>query len=290
MTTRKIRASQEEAQALPGFAQLTAANLHQIVTELFQNARRSGATAINVRTPLGANEGRHLTVTDNGRGIADPQVVLEYGTSIWPPAIIEEHPEGLGILALASRQVVIESRPASADDGTQAPPWRMRLGPSEFRGKTEAVVKDAPDAPEPHGTRVTLSARGAMTRMINELGRYYRVPVTVDGKAAPQEPFLKGAFHTTRWRGIRIGIFPGRPDSKVESLLSFHGALAGLRGVSCQRGQPYARAEVEEPCPELWLERPGLGTVIPTDFSKALNEILGKAIQRVNAGRAPEWA
>ncbi len=61
----------------------------QTVTELLQNARRAGATRIAADmlqadgdADIPPGEAR-FRITDDGAGIADPQVLLSFGRSVW---------------------------------------------------------------------------------------------------------------------------------------------------------------------------------------------------------------
>ena len=57
-------------------------DLATIAQELFQNARRAGATRVEVEHLRGPNGGA-LTVRDDGRGLADFQDLLTFGGSGW---------------------------------------------------------------------------------------------------------------------------------------------------------------------------------------------------------------
>lgn len=89
------------------------------VLELVQNGRRAGADTIWIST---ANEGEQpcLTVSDNGGGIENFQVLLDVATSGWDESIArEERPYGLGFLAALysapAVQVISRGRMLSMD-------------------------------------------------------------------------------------------------------------------------------------------------------------------------------
>ncbi len=73
--------------------------------EILQNARRAGATAVNI-----TNKDGQVTVQDNGRGITDFSALLDLGRSQWDESTeCAEDPAGVGIFCLAPREVCIRS-------------------------------------------------------------------------------------------------------------------------------------------------------------------------------------
>ena len=75
------------------------------VIEILQNARRAGATKVEI-----ANQDGYVLVKDDGEGIEDFSRLLDLGGSGWEEALeSSEDPAGVGIFCLAPRQVVIAS-------------------------------------------------------------------------------------------------------------------------------------------------------------------------------------
>ena len=80
-------------------------SLCAIFTELLQNARRAGATRLNVNTSTTCvtppNSAAHcITVADNGAGIADPAILLSFGETGWDNATAtREDAAGMGLAA-----------------------------------------------------------------------------------------------------------------------------------------------------------------------------------------------
>jgi len=73
------------------------------IIEILQNARRAGATEVNIK-----NKDGRVTVLDNGRGIEDFSKLLELGDSDWDEAMEKaEDPAGVGVFCLAPRKVTI---------------------------------------------------------------------------------------------------------------------------------------------------------------------------------------
>ena len=117
------------------------AKLFSIFGELFQNARRAGASRINVEV-----SDTEIVVSDNGRGIETPQVLVDFGRSDYPGREHEE-PAGMGLYSLAQRQTEINSRPRNGKA------WTVSMTPDVFSGKAEAQVRLS-DSPPHHGTVV----------------------------------------------------------------------------------------------------------------------------------------
>lgn len=89
---------------------LTFTNSTTFLNELMQNARRAGATYVDV---CFHEETATLTVCDNGCGIAQMQTLVEVASSGWDAKIIEmEHPFGMGWLAAAyaAKAITVSSK------------------------------------------------------------------------------------------------------------------------------------------------------------------------------------
>src|SRR3546814_11647618 len=76
-----------------------------VLAELIQNARRAGASLLELTTS--EHNGRTwLSVTDNGAGIEDPSVLLAFGGSGWDDALMARaDPARMGALSLAGRRL-----------------------------------------------------------------------------------------------------------------------------------------------------------------------------------------
>jgi hypothetical protein len=69
------------------------------IIEVLQNARRAGATEVQITNTDGL-----ITVRDNGRGIEEFKKLLDLGSSGWDDAIeFSEDPAGVGLFSLAPR-------------------------------------------------------------------------------------------------------------------------------------------------------------------------------------------
>jgi len=106
-----------------------------LVTELLQNARRAGATRIDITHDTAT---KRLCVRDDGHGIADFQKLLTFNESGWDEATTDqERPFGIGFskcLYAASRCIV-----ASVSKSTRWPrhPSRWSRWPTPKRRSPE---------------------------------------------------------------------------------------------------------------------------------------------------------
>ena len=74
--------------------------------EILQNARRAGATRVEV-----TNADGWVTVKDNGKGVEDFAKLLDLGGSDWDERTEQsEDPAGVGLFCLAPRELNIRSR------------------------------------------------------------------------------------------------------------------------------------------------------------------------------------
>lgn len=79
------------------------------IRELLQNARRAGATRINIYTDQ--SDPNYFRIDDNGSGVSDFQSLLTLGGSGWEPEVIErENPFGMGFYAALYAAVTVEIR------------------------------------------------------------------------------------------------------------------------------------------------------------------------------------
>ncbi len=75
------------------------------IIEILQNARRAGATMVEI-----TNDEPFVTIRDNGRGIENWNRLLDLGGSGWKDELeASEDPAGVGIFCLAPRSVTIRS-------------------------------------------------------------------------------------------------------------------------------------------------------------------------------------
>jgi hypothetical protein len=88
--------SQVDPAAITKVTRLFNNTLGSILTELIQNARRAGATTVDL--DVEADDRQWLVIADDGAGIADPAVILALGRSGWDDDIAaREDPAGMGV-------------------------------------------------------------------------------------------------------------------------------------------------------------------------------------------------
>ena len=266
------------AAALATAAELSSSTLGDSVRELLQNARRAGATRIEFDT---SNEGI-LQIRDNGHGMLDPAAVVTYGMSAWRPELAGEQPTGMGLFSLANDTVRIETRAARDAAGGEPArgPWEMRMQPGHFRGDKPVAVSEAPDAPRPHGTVVSIRVDRVKTWWLEELVRFFPIPVWINGEQAPREGVLDGAKETVGWAGLQIGLFDATGDDPKASWFCWQGATSQLR-LADNETTGYARVLAEQAL-ALRLTRPGLWLRGDDAFTMALT----RQVEKLLAGRS----
>ena len=224
------------------------ASTKQIVTELFQNARRAKATQIDVTIPTDGL----VRIVDNGDGVSDPQGLLSFGRSGWDhETMASEDPAGMGVFSLARRQTRIASRPKGTDGLAGA--WEVNLEPEHFVGDVEATVSASDGAPLPHGTLTEFNVREGLYSVreaIQNAATYFPIPVSFMGEVLEREEFLKDALHVETWQGVQIGVIHGRRAGWMRPEINFHGHV-----IECTQ-LPIVTTVVESPDDDnLWWVR-----------------------------------
>ena len=251
------------------------ATTREVLNELLQNARRSGATQVNITV-----ETNQITVADDGEGIRDAQAILSFGQTGWDgDSAMNEHPAGMGLYSLARREKVTVRSKHGSDTA-----WEVLLTPEHFVGKIAAPVVQMPDSEITTGTAVTFT-RNLKTEywinqqeIIREASRYYPLPVYLNRMRVEQEDFLEGAIHTEEWEGIRIGVY----KDIHKKHMNFHGIvvrepiLARIKSIDSIWN---AQADVID-CPHLELTLPARREVVETPFMDELRKACTKAIYR----------
>ena len=250
------------------------ASLQDILTELLQNARRSGATNVAITTDKDL-----YTVADNGQGILNPQALLAFGLSNWEETLTRsEHPAGMGIYALArSGEVTIGSR---TRDHT---PWQVTLSKDHFTGKLPAPIVPLPDD-TPQGTSITFTKpKETYTdhRTAEDTAKHFPLPVTLNGTELKRKDFLQNSKHIEVWEGLRLGV-SNAPGHLLQSpSINFHGvSIKGkLPHVATHQLNWYASIDVVD-CPNLVLTLPARKDLVQTPFIEQMHQACYRAIYR----------
>ena len=283
-----IRARADAAHALERVGELFDAGSGDILAELLQNARRAGATRVDVETGEGETRRTAVRVRDDGCGIADPAVVLSFGESGWAgDTRARERAAGMGLYALAQGGCVIRSRRAGEADG-----WRMTLDRAAFTGGRDVEVTRDESIGWTHGTEVGFEtghdARG-IEQQVRRAARHAPVAVCVDGEATAREDHLESCVHVETWEGVRIGVYEA-PGWALDETLNFYGrkVRVEIAKVSEFEGRTWHAAVDVVACPNLQLVLPARKEVVQGPFLERLRAQARAVVYRAIAATAPD--
>ena len=289
------------------------ASFSETLSEILQNARRSGATKV----AIDISDDGAVTMTDDGSGVADPQTLLSFGESRWNEQVKnDERPAGMGIYALARCNPRIRSRTAGGIG------WTVTLDEDHFTGKKPATVKVDEHAPAPHGTAVrfetehrprgrhdatttaeTTDPRDSAKRQklqgeITEVTRYYPLPVHVNGKPAEQKGYLDDAHYVEEWQGLGLGVYlfnaaemryGHRSNESRANELNFYGHVITDRDmprVVTVDGNGWVLKVDARGAPGLELTLPARNYIIEGPFKNALHEKAQRVLYEAMAAEA----
>ena len=215
MKYEPIRASVSQ-ETISKVTHLFNGTLPDILNELLQNARRAGASAVEVdATPHG--NGLQITIADDGCGIDDPARVIALGASGWDEHIARnETPAGMGVFSLAGKTTMIESCAAPLAG------WKICIADDAWTGEKDIAVHPSKRV---RGTSITFVMPdvhdASLEYALNEAAKFYPLAVRYRGKERERQDFLEKAIHIENWNGSRIGVFAG--SSYREPTVNFHG-------------------------------------------------------------------
>ena len=274
MTTKQIPDSIQASihqDAINRVSQFFNATTSDILNELLQNARRSGATRVDITARDGL-----ITITDDGQGISDPSTILAFGQSEWDEhTALNEHPAGMGLYALARCELVTVH---SKSENRNA--WQVTLTPEHFVGKLAAPVEHLlPELAAPSSTTVTFTTEQPDQNTQDEVekaAKYYPLPVYLNGASLTQRDFLQEADHIQKWQGVRIGVYKGsdRPMN-FHGIVIRHPLLPKVDTIG--RDTWTTRVDVID-CPQLELTLPARREVVETPFMEKLRRACQGAI------------
>ncbi|TAK06523.1 MAG: hypothetical protein EPO39_08720 [Candidatus Manganitrophaceae bacterium] len=172
------------------------------IRELLQNARRAGASRINIHTDR--SDPNYFRIDDNGSGISDFQSLLTLGRSGWEPEIIErENPFGMGFYAALYAAVTVEIRSrgqrAVLHSGRILSGEPITLQPCEIQSGTSIIL---------HLKKSIVDAK--REEQIRELKRY--LEQTVCGFPIPvylNTESLCRPYALDVWKGLRFDLPDG---------------------------------------------------------------------------------
>jgi len=212
--------AQVDQEAISRVSRLFNAGLNDIVAELLQNARRSGASTVWFSQYTDLEMGDVIEVRDDGPGIADPATLFRLGQSRWNDDVQQkEDAAGMGFFSLAGRDVRVIAQKAGTNSS-----WILNADPDGFSGK--APIKGVLGPKDQRGLTIIFGTKNSenIVPAANAAAKYCPIPVMVEGVKAEQEDFLEGAQHVEIWRGLRIGIFKAKRHGGIHNPnLNFHG-------------------------------------------------------------------
>jgi hypothetical protein len=186
--------------------------------EILQNARRAGASRVDVSIVENESGTCSITIHDNGAGITDFQSLVSLGASGWDSETqTREDPAGMGFFALCRSEVRVQS-------GKQS----VVLSPDVFLGRDATEVQES--AEHVQGTRICFtreSSKAALISSLEEVSEFCPLSVFLDGEQLVQHDFLEGALHRELIDGIEVGFatsFAHRWTVYHDHNLNFYGA------------------------------------------------------------------
>jgi hypothetical protein len=169
-----------------------------VFAELLQNARRAGASRVEIlveQFPDAENSSK-ITFHDNGSGIDDFQTLLTLGGSDWSAEVREaEDPAGMGFFSLCHSEVEV----ASGDK-------RVVLSREAFLGTAECTVVLVEERIP--GTRIVftrVSNASQLLRAAARVSEFCPMEVFLNGELVDRHDFLEGALYREVIDGIEVG-------------------------------------------------------------------------------------
>jgi hypothetical protein len=211
----KLRA-RVSPQAISKVTRIFNGTLDDIFNELFQNARRAGATHVAV-TAEHLGDACPITAIDDGAGIADPVDLVSLGQSDWPgDCRTREDPAGMGFFSLAGLDTVVSSTSAVGS-------FSLAIAGDAWTGEADIDVLPWDG---PLGTTIAFhfpsGPDGKLERTVEAAARFFPLPVTYNGKDLARADCLADAYKVIERDGFRIGVFRDRHLPHVATL-NFHG-------------------------------------------------------------------
>lgn len=241
--------------------------LSDIFIELLQNARRAGATEVDV-TLEEKSQGTRIFFTDNGEGISDFGVLLKLGDSEWDPETDQkEDPAGMGFFALVHSGVLVRSRGQEAN-----------IHKEGFLGR-EPIQLQKTEAGPALGTELTFMRPETVSQARDTLKQtvlFGDLTVRLDGEVVPREDFLKDALYVRTIDGVRIGVyrhwarvgwnFHGRVLEASCNRPELHNVMIDADG---KRTNLYVRVDVRE-ARHIHLKLPDRSAIVEDESYKAV--------------------
>lgn len=192
MSEKEIVALQFDTQALKHSLRFAFASDMTPVQELIQNARRAGASKVDVSTGVTEEGEPFVAIMDDGCGLENFQVLLTVASSGWSGDVIaQEGPYGLGFLSAiyAAKHVEVISRGKI-----------LRMTQADVLANGQFEVEEFDDEiPEGFVTVVKLfgvDAEKIKTR-VPQIVRGYPIEVALNGISQPRPDALDSTYRST---------------------------------------------------------------------------------------------
>ncbi|MDA3857437.1 MAG: hypothetical protein PF480_04195 [Roseovarius sp.] len=272
--------------AISKVSRLFNATLDDIFAELFQNARRAGATQISVSQIDYPDIGPVICLIDDGPGLNDPKDLFTLGQSAWDDHVQSlEDAAGMGFFSLAGRRVRIFAQKQGTSQS-----WMIDAQPESFGGAVPIICNEGPANHD--GTTILIAAKAndSYVAAANHAARYLPLEVMVDDVLVERKDFLADADHIEEWNGIRIGIYERGPVGfRNNETVNFHGVT--LYGRLPSVGQEfhrsyYARLDVIQ-CTRLKLVLPARKDIVDNAFMDELRTHISTIFYRLIKAAGP---
>lgn len=264
-----IRTAVSQA-AITKVTRLFNGSVGDVLNELLQNARRAGASRVDIET-LDLAGHPTLSIRDDGRGIDDPSVLVTLGQSGWNAETARrEDPAGMGVFSLAGHRVEIRSFSPVAQSG-----WRVVIPEDAWETSLALAVGSFPIEA---GTEILIDLpeqwESALPAQARDSARHYPVPVYLGGAPLDQTDFLADADYVEVIDGVRIGVFRDPSWSCAHgSQVNFHGIRVACELPSvCEVDRVFAwrtRIDIAD-APQLQLVLPARKELVQNDALIAL--------------------
>jgi hypothetical protein len=188
--------------------------------EILQNARRAGATRVDVTLEEISAEPIYcvVTVQDNGIGIESFQNLVTLGRSGWDQETQDtEDPAGMGFFSLCQSGVEVTSLSKT-----------VTLSREVFLGNADAEVRDHAYIA---GTRLRFarpSSKVTLSAVLASVVKFCPLEVCLNGEILPQHDFLEGSIYREEIDGIEVGYatkFEHNFTAYRDDNWNFYGAL-----------------------------------------------------------------
>ena len=277
MSLPAIIRSEIDPAAIAKVTRLFNNTLGDVLAELLQNARRAGATVVDLEVHT-IGDDVWLSVNDDGAGIADPAVILALGRSGWNDDIAKrEDPAGMGVFSLAGRDVEVQS--CANDEGAG---WIVRVAADAWEARSPVAVALLNRS---RGTTIRFQLdmrwKESLDAAAKSAALYCPLPVRLRGISLHQEDWLAGAEVVVEEAGVRIGLFNDLRATRFSPCVNFHGVIVAtaLPSVGEKRRNWWARVDIVD-APDLQLVLPARKEMVENAALDALRDRVRCVIYR----------